>query len=139
MIFIFSFAGSISTSSLVPSSFSFSSVFAGSIIVSITVSLSKSSSFSIISVASSASISFKNISTGINEQYLLSISLTLNSFANSWQLSLRYNVIAVPLEALLPSPISNSRPPSLTQCIGFAPSLYDNVSMLTLSATMNAE
>ena len=114
-IFTFSFAGSTSTTSLVPSSFSFSSVFAGSMIFSITVSVSKSSDLSIVCVASSASISFRKISSGINEQYLFKISLTLNSFANSWQFSFRVSVIEVPLAALSPSPISNSSPPSLTQ------------------------
>ena len=52
-------AGETSTVSFVPSSFSFSSVFAGSTIVSIIVSLSVSSSFSTVSYCGSAVSSFK--------------------------------------------------------------------------------
>lgn len=53
-ILYFSFAGEISTTSFSPFSFSFSSVFASSTIVSMMVSFSVSSSFSIVSYCGSA-------------------------------------------------------------------------------------
>ena len=79
----FFFSGSTSTVSFVPSSFSFSSVFAGSTICSTTVSLSVTSYSKIVSYSGSLVGSDKKISIGINEQYLFKTSSARYKLQNS--------------------------------------------------------
>ena len=125
--------------SLVPSSFSTSSVTASLIYDSTTVSVSNTSSSGISSVSCPASSFVKYIGTGMKEQYLSITSFALYSLANSQLSSLRQRVTSVPIVDLSESLMSYSVPPSHSQCTALEPSLNERVSIVTLSATMNAE
>ncbi len=120
-IFNFSVRGDTSTISFSPFSFSFSSVFASSIIVSTTSSVSRLSDGSIVSYSVFAFAFFKKTSIGINEQYFSRTSLARYSLANSRQSSFKNRVIFVPTPSLMPSVMLYSVPPSHSQCTADAP------------------
>ena len=122
-IFTLSSAGETSTISFSPFSFSFSSILASSWIRSTTSSVSRSSSSLMVSYSGSAFSFDKKISTGMNEQYFSSTSLTRYSFANCTLSSFKNKVISVPTVSLLPLCISYSVPPLHVQCTDSAPSL----------------
>ena len=108
-------------------------------IVSITVSFSVTSLAGMVSYSGSAFSFFRKMGVGMKEQYFSMTSLARYSLANSKQSSLRNKVISVPTVSLEPSDMSNSVPPSHSQCTGTASFCQERESMCTASATIKAE